>query len=111
MCHCVITKLVISRFPKVSDLQKQRVSVMNRLQRKTKHRSQALLRWCVSVSALGSHELAWMNFMHFELSEHDFWPSRDAVYEYFQNYLHQTCPSKHVILDAKEVPYTEANKL
>ena len=52
-----------------------------------------------------------MNFMHFELSEHDFWPSRDVVYEYFQDNLHQTCASKHVILDAKEVPYTEAKTL
>ncbi len=53
---------------------------------------------------LGSHELAWMNFMHFELSEYDFWPSRDVVYEHFQANFHQTVLSKHVILDATEVP-------
>ena len=46
-----------------------------------------------------------MNFMHFELSEHDFWLSRDAVYEHFQDNVQQTFPSKHVILDATEVPY------
>ena len=33
--------------------------------------------------------------MHLELSEHDFWPSRDVVYEHFQAHLHQTFPSKH----------------
>ena len=52
-----------------------------------------------------------MNFMHFELSEHDFWPSWDVVYEHFQDNFHQTFPSKHVILDATEVPYTEAKTL
>ena len=60
---------------------------------------------------LMGHELAWMNFMHFELSEHYFWPSRDVVYEHFQANCHQTFPSKHVILDATEVPYTEAKTL
>ena len=50
-----------------------------------------------------------MKFVHFELSEHDFWPSRDVVDEHFQANFHQTFPSKHVILDATEVPYTEAN--
>ena len=65
----------------------------------------------LSPIAIGSHELAWLNFMHFELSEHDFWPSRDVVYEHFQAHFHQTFPSIHVILDATEVPYTEANTL
>ena len=51
LCHCVITKLVILRFPKVGDLQKQWVSVVKRLKRKTKHGSQALLMWCVSVTS------------------------------------------------------------
>ena len=50
-CHSVIAKLVISRFPKVGDLQKQWVSVVRRLKRKTKHGSQALLMWCVSVTS------------------------------------------------------------
>ena len=49
-----------------------------------------------------------MNFMDFELSDHDFWPSRDVVYEHFQANFHQTVLSKHVMLDATEVPYTEA---
>ena len=52
-----------------------------------------------------------MNFMHFELSEHDFWPSRDVVYEHFQDNVQQTFPSKYVILDATEVPYTEVSPL
>ena len=47
-CHSVIAKLVISRFPKVGDLQKQWVSVVRR---KTKHGFQALLMWCVSVTS------------------------------------------------------------
>ena len=51
LCHYVIAKLVISRFPKVGDLQKQWVSVVNRLKRKTKHGSQVLLMWCVSVTS------------------------------------------------------------
>ena len=29
-----------------------------------------------------------MNFMDFELSDHDFWPSRDVVYEHFQANFH-----------------------
>ena len=46
--------------------------------------------------------------MDFELSDHDFMPSRDVVYEHFQANFHQTVVSKHVILEATEVPYTEA---
>ena len=49
LCHYVISKLVISRFSKVGDLQKEWVSVVKRLKRKRKHGSQALLMWCVSV--------------------------------------------------------------
>ena len=49
--HCVIAKLVILRFPKVGDSQEQWVSVVKRLQRKTKHGSQALLMLCVSVTS------------------------------------------------------------
>ena len=45
-----------------------------------------------------------MNFMDFELYDHDFWLSRDVVYEHFQANFHQTVLSKHVILDATEVP-------
>ena len=56
---------------------------------------QPLCRIFLSPIAIGSHELAWMMFMHLELSEHDFWPSRDVVYEHFQAHLHQTFPSKH----------------
>ena len=56
---------------------------------------QPFCRIFLSSIAIGSHELAWMIFMHFELSEHDFWPSRDVVYEHFQAHLHQTFPSKH----------------
>ena len=51
LCHCVIAKLVISLFPKVDDFQKQWVSVVRRLKRKTKHGSQALLMWVVSVTS------------------------------------------------------------
>ena len=47
-----------------------------------------------------------MNFMDFDLSDHDFWPSRDVVYEHFQANFHQTVLLKHVILDATEVPYS-----
>ena len=51
LCHCVIAKLVISRFPtKVGDLQTQWVSLMKRLKRKTKHGFKELLRLCVSDS-------------------------------------------------------------
>ncbi len=71
---------------------------------------QLLCRIFLSPIALGSHELAWMNFMHFELSEHYFWPSRDVVYEHCQDNFDQTFPSKHVILVAT-VPYTEAKTL
>ena len=49
--------------------------------------------------------------MRFELSEHDFWPSRDVIYEHFQANFHQKFPSQHVILDATEVPYAEATTL
>ena len=51
LCHYVIAKLVISRFSKVGDLQKEWISVVKRLKRKRKHGSQALLMWCVSVTS------------------------------------------------------------
>ena len=45
MCQCVIAKLVVSHFPKDSDIRKQWVFVVKRVgpyQRKTKRGSQAL---------------------------------------------------------------------
>ena len=47
---CVIPKLVISRLPKVGDLQTQWVSLMERLKRKTKHEFKEPVRLCVSDS-------------------------------------------------------------
>ena len=49
LCNNHIGEFTVSY--KVCNLQKQRVSVMKRLKRKTKHGSQALLRGCVRVTS------------------------------------------------------------
>ena len=51
---------------------------------------------------LGSHELAWINFMFFKLSELYFWLNRDD--EHFPANMQHMLPSKRAILDATYVP-------
>ena len=43
---------------------------------------------------LGSHELAWINLIFFELFELYFWPSRNGVDEHFPANVQQMLPSK-----------------
>ena len=57
----------------------------------------------VSRSVVAKVTRTWINFMYFELSELDFWPSRDVVDEHFPANFQQMFPSTRVILDATEV--------
>ena len=58
----------------------------------------------VSRSVVAKVTRTWINLMYFELSELDFWSSRDVVDEHFPANFQQMFPSTRVILDATEVP-------
>ena len=48
--------------------------------------------------------MCWVNFLYFQLSEIEFWPSRQVVSETMPMQFKRLFPSTRVIIDATEIP-------